>query len=511
MNEYRAFATPRKTLLGFEVPTGEPVHITPQHLAIFGMTQLSGKTTTLEALINRSGLRGIAFITKRGEAGFTEYNKIPAFYKERVDWRYVESLLNTALGEKVKYEPKMRYAIMRVARGSKTLRQVYEKAKKYHDQAKSGWDKEVYDKLGAYLDLVLPEIEGHEFAHTVELENGINVMDLADMKLETQQLIIASTVQYIYENLANVIVIVPEAWEMLPQSRMTPVKWIVEQFIRKGASIGNYLWVDSQDIGGIDKTPLRQVSTWLMGRMMEAHEVERIIKQLLGVKITKAQIQTLALGHFFVVTGNQVKLAYVLPVGIPEDIGRKVATGSLAPETIMRMLNKIREDKTEEPNIEALEERIENAHARVTSLQTQFRTFMADMNESMARLHEKADTLTDLQEARAKIDLTKQEIAITVKKARKTLALDQTNVLGRIAILYEENLLPNEWFTKGRIRTLIQNRFSVLDPYPNITKALDELTFYGYLQFRKSGVRPEYKPRISATEAKEKGLITGAP
>lgn len=43
--------------LGYEVETGKPVAIPLRHVAVTGQTQLSGKTTTLEALVARSGLR----------------------------------------------------------------------------------------------------------------------------------------------------------------------------------------------------------------------------------------------------------------------------------------------------------------------------------------------------------------------------------------------------------------------------------------------------------------------
>jgi hypothetical protein len=115
---------------------------------------------------------------------------------------------------------------------------------------------------------------------------------------------------------------------------MTPVKWVAQQFIRKGAAIGNYLWLDSQDIGGIDKTPLRQCDNWLMGRMKEAHEVERILKQLLGMKVPAEEIQTLPLGHFYAAIGNEVRKVYVLPVGVPEDVGVEVAKGIRSPESV---------------------------------------------------------------------------------------------------------------------------------------------------------------------------------
>jgi hypothetical protein len=323
-----------KILLGYEVGSGEPVFVPLHHLAIFGMTQLSGKTTTLEGLISRSGLRAIAFITKRGEAGFTRYNLVTPYYKPRADWQFVEGLVNVALGEKVKYEPGMRYGIMKVCKGHKDLKEIQKAALELARESKREFMRAVYEKLAAYLEIVIPELEKWVFTDKLDLSEGINVMDLSGMRLETQHLVIASTIEYAFANLDHVIVIIPEAWETIPQGKMTPVKWVAQQFIRKGAALGNYLWLDSQDIGGIDKTPLRQCDNWLMGRMKEAHEVERILKQLLGMKVPAEEIQTLPLGHFYATIGNEVKKVYVLPVGVPEEVGRDVALGKRSPESV---------------------------------------------------------------------------------------------------------------------------------------------------------------------------------
>jgi hypothetical protein len=323
-----------EVLLGFEVGTGQPVHLSIHHLAIFGMTQKSGKTTALEALITRAGLKAIAFITKRGEAGFTKYNPVMPYYKPRADWQFVEGLVNVALGEKVKYEPGMRYAIMKVCKDRKDLREIQLASRELAKTDKTAFMRSVYEKLDQYLDIVIPELEKWSFSDTLSLVDGVNVMDLSGMRLETQHIVIASTIEYAFANLDHVIVIIPEAWETIPQGKMTPVKWVAQQFIRKGAALGNYLWLDSQDIGGIDKTPLRQCDNWLMGRMKEAHEVERIMKQLLGAKVSAEEIQTLALGQFYAAIGNEVRKVYVLPAGVPEPVGQAVALGQRTPESI---------------------------------------------------------------------------------------------------------------------------------------------------------------------------------
>jgi hypothetical protein len=228
----------------------------------------------------------------------------------------------------------MRYGIMKVCKGRKDLKEIQKAALEFARESKREFMKAVYEKLAAYLEIVIPELEKWVFIDKLELTEGVNVMDLSGMRLETQHLVIASTIEYAFQNLDHVIVIIPEAWETIPQGRMTPVKWVAQQFIRKGAALGNYLWLDSQDIGGIDKTPLRQCDNWLMGRMKEAHEVERILKQLLGMKVAAEEIQTLPLGHFYAAIGNDVRKVYVLPVGVPESVGVEVARGIRTPESV---------------------------------------------------------------------------------------------------------------------------------------------------------------------------------
>jgi len=323
-----------KILVGFETGTGSPISMDLHHLAIFGMTQLSGKTTALEAFISRSGLMAIAFRTKRGETGFTQFSQIPAYYRPRADWVYLESLIDAALHERVKFEPGMRGAIMRVTRGSKDLEDVQQRCEEQASTTRGAFMRDVYEKLGAYLKLIVPEIQRHTFSDRIELSKGVNVMDLTAMRRETQSLVIASSMEYVMEKMKDVVVVVPEAWEHIPQGRRTPVSLSAEAFIRKGAGIGNYLWIDSQDIGGVDKTVLRQVDNWLLGRMREAHEVERVIKQLLGLKLKPQEIQTLGLGHFFAAIGNKVYRIYALPATVPEEAGRRVALGEISPEDI---------------------------------------------------------------------------------------------------------------------------------------------------------------------------------
>lgn len=126
--------------LGFEVGTGAPVSIPIQHLAICGITQNAGKTTALEALIERSGLRAVTFVTKRGEGSFTKARRIAPYFREQTDWQFVASILEASRGEKLKFE---RAWIIRASKGARTLADVHHNVKVAMEKAK-GLSADVY-------------------------------------------------------------------------------------------------------------------------------------------------------------------------------------------------------------------------------------------------------------------------------------------------------------------------------------------------------------------------------
>ncbi len=325
-----------RILLGFEVGTGKEVHMSLHHTVITGMTQLSGKTTTLEAIISRANRRAIAFKTKRGESGFNSYREIPPFFEERADWQYVSTLLEAVMREKMKFE---RPWIMKATQGTNSLREVLENVQMLRAEATKQLPENVYTALEEYLKIVVPQIEKFRFSKTLDLIDGINVMDLTEMTLELQSLVIQSTMEHVINNLHETILIVPEAWEHIPQGRNTPVKLYAETFIRKGAAIGNYLFIDSQDIAGIDKMPLRQCNNWILGRQREGHEVERVREQIGKAKIDADEIRSLPLGHFIAILGDDVRKVYVLPAGVPPKIGRRVTLGEMTVSDAGKYMN----------------------------------------------------------------------------------------------------------------------------------------------------------------------------
>lgn len=312
-------------LLGYKSGTGEAVYIPIGHMVVTGQTQAAGKTTTLEALVKRSGLTAIAFITKRGEGAFAVSNQIPPFFRERADWQFVASLIDATLSEKNKI---LRAWLMKVCRGTKTLAEVQRNVKAAQKNAR-GFSESIYTEIDGYLDMVVPELKRLPPAHEVALHRGLNVMDLSGYSSALQALVIRSVVEHIYEHEQDVVTVIPEAWEFLPELRGSPCKQAVETLIRKGGGLHNFLWVDSQDLAGVWKLAVRAAKVYLIGVQREANEIKRTLSNIPdNVAKPKAKdVATLGLGEFYACWGKNVERVYVQPNWMDAETAIRVAQG----------------------------------------------------------------------------------------------------------------------------------------------------------------------------------------
>jgi len=322
-------------LLGFEVPRGLRVEIPIGHMVVAGQSQRAGKTTTMEALLHRSGARALTFITKRGEGAFKNARRIRPFFRERADWEFVESVLESTMRQKMRFE---RAWVMRAVKGAKSLADVLANVRKMQAKATRGMDADIYMMLGEYLLRVVPAIEAADFATSVDLRRtGTHAMDLTALPLELQMLVIQSTIDWVNDRESGVIVVVPEAWEFVPESRGSPVKLAVQALVRKGAAVGNFAWLDSQDLAGVAKDAVRQARVWLLGVQREVNEVKRALAHIpAGIKKPRAdEVASLQRGEFWACWDRHVVKVYVQPAWMSEEDAQAVACGQASPEGAM--------------------------------------------------------------------------------------------------------------------------------------------------------------------------------
>lgn len=348
-------------LLGYEIGTGKAVSIPLAHTAVCGQTQ-GGKTTTLEALITRSGLRAVAFVTKRDEQSFREnvIHPIDPYFRERADWQFVVAILEACMHQKMNFQ---RSWIMKLCDGySKTSGRGTEKTKlewkaphKLADvqancaaalRSARGLNESVYTELNEYLKLVVPEIGRLRYSERLELRAGLNVMDLRRYSTPLQALVISSVLDWVYQRERRVVTVIPESWKFIPKDRGSPVRLAAEMLIREGAASKNFVWVDSQDLAGVHNVILRQCTVWVLGVQRDQHEVKRTLDHIPQsfAKPKRDDVMQLGRGEFFVCYGRECRRVYVQPEWLTDVHAQAIARGEESVESAARVLR-----ETDEP------------------------------------------------------------------------------------------------------------------------------------------------------------------
>ena len=322
--------------LGYELGTGRAVEIPLRHTAVTGQTQESGKTTTLEGLIHRSGLRAIAYVTKRGESSFHVASPIPPYFRERTDWPFVAAILEATMSEKLKFQRSWIMKLCEAHHGRDgewpvphSLAEVQRNVETALEKAK-GLNESVYTELREYLKMVVPEISRLPYSTELKLAPGVNVMNLSDYSFPLQALVVRSVIEWVHHHEEGTISVIPEAWKFAPKQRSSPVRLAAEELIREGAALKNFIWLDSQDIAGVADVLLRQVGVWIFGVQRAKHELERTIDHIpdsLKARPRRSDIATLAKGQFIVCFDREMYRVYVQPAWMSAAHAEAIARG----------------------------------------------------------------------------------------------------------------------------------------------------------------------------------------
>lgn len=480
--------------LGYEVGSGQAIGIPLRNLAVTGQTQESGKTTTLEALVQRSGLRAIAFVTKRGEGSFAEGNRIQPYFRERADWQFVDQLLEAQLREKNKF---LRSWIIRLCRTTRTLAEVHAAVKKELVTAK-GFNQGIYTQLDAYLELIVPEIERADLADTITLKPGLNVMDVSAYPTPMQMLFVQSAIDWVNEHEEGVVTIVPEAWEFIPEGKGSPVKNSAVTLVRKGSGIRNHIWVDSQDMAGVDKVILRGCPVWLIGVQRESNEIKRNLANIpAGIERPKpSEIARLERGQFYACFGKKTIKVYVQPAWMDEPTAEAIARGEAhipppprvvstptpAPAPTPKPIGEptvtekeARELREENERLRERLARYENADAERSAVSgpssiDEESLYQTIRNRLLKELPEHPRLLRILSE--------KPEIAVEVK--RSVIELDGSTAKGRIARLIASGWFDGEGKTQGGTRSELRRTGADVNS-GNISTIFSQLVKDGFL------------------------------
>jgi len=381
-------------LAGYEIGTGEPVEIEVTHLVTTGITNKSGKTTLLEGLASRGpeSQKFLAFRSKPDEQVFKEGHFVKPFLSDQSDWQYMRQLLESSQKMRMKFET---WHIIQAAKNTSTLGGFYQNCLDLSKSTKRGIDKQIFEVLAEYSRTIIEELKDVVFTRDFpDLKPGVNIMDLSEIQDEdVQSIIIRSTLTYVLHKLRGIITVIPELWKFSPQGRNNPVKEVLQALVRQGANKRDFVWVDSQDLAGTDKIPLKQCYTWILGLQTEVNEAEHTLNQVNLPPKTKPkahEITSLSLGQFFLSTPKGSVKFYALPRWLPEKEAIKVARGKMDPETAFAKFGP--KDQTEEAANPMLIQEVREQKARADELERE----ASELKKKIAAL-EDPDSLASKQ------------------------------------------------------------------------------------------------------------------
>ena len=137
-----------------------------------------------------------------------------------------------------------------------------------------------------------------------------------------------------------------------------------------------------------------------------------------------------------------------------------------------------------------------------------------NLKENVGLLEKKVEGLAIAKAAGGgpgpEINVSVEQPILNVKTPQKSLDLDASTPLGRMAICYGEGLLPSEWVSSGKFMLALENRFGSKESPNGVSKALTDLVFFRFLDKRMKGTVAEYHVKVPPNEAKEKGWIKEA-
>jgi hypothetical protein len=321
--------------------TLDEVRIEPLHTIVVGMTRESGKTTCMEGFLSRwTGKKILVILLKSGENLFTRYPRIKPFIVQNTNWFPIQAMIQAELDEKNR---SFRTQLMTVCADTKTYQEVWDKIKEQLEilkwKSKQKNELNIFIQLNEYFKMIIPKV--NELVITaskiLQLNEGIQVMDLRDVDETVQQIVVASIFNEINAGLRgisgtdfrDVVIAIPEAWKVVGDiHHPSPAKRPLERLVREGGVKGNFVVLDGQNIMGIYSHARKHFNNWIIGKTEDENDLEKTLSRLeidTNLKNLEIEVQKLKLGQFYVISKGRVRKTFALPSWMELDVAMRCA------------------------------------------------------------------------------------------------------------------------------------------------------------------------------------------
>jgi predicted nucleic acid-binding Zn-ribbon protein len=378
---------------------GKPFYI-PRFHTLIAAASGAGKTETGRKMVSAlralmPDLKVLIFDIKSTGRDWKGYGvDVPVYVETATDSRFLRDLIETQEKRKIDW---FFYELHIACQATQTWDQVLANLRKRYNRYKDK-NQMKEEKLGTliiYMEALVSELDKGEISSRFDLSNSVTVVPLNFREDAFKQLVVYSYLTAMRRNqVKRVLVVCDEMSSLAPSQAGTGCKRIVEQYLFKQGRAAEVFGVAiDQEITGISPSVRRQCWNWILGLQTDVSAQERTVNQIPGKKLALDDISTLGVGWWWAVirtpSNTKVEKFYLIPEGVSQEIGEKIATGKMKVEEIMQDLHITKVEENDEMYKEEAEKlRDENTglKEKVTKVEEAKKTLQSTVDDLNDRL-----------------------------------------------------------------------------------------------------------------------------
>ena len=310
--------------------SGEDISVSIHHTGIFGQTG-TGKTTLVKDMIRQAVGQGffvVVFDSKVTHAEFEGMDMsetIPFYLQENTDPDVYRSLIEGARTRGRGSMEKYRGGFIELCEPpdepkAKDYTEIERRllAKLADKKAIKGTTRAMYSEIYHDHLNVKAMLAKHDFDDPphIGIKYGIHriyrvpVRELPNLNL--QGLVVRSIVEWVLQSgYHKMVIVVDEAPNFVSQLQYNPAKSALQMVDSQGRSAEIFGWYTGQTLSGFDKSNMKNLIYWILGRQMEKNEVASVYETQTDKVLTRDAIKKLKTRDFIVSTPDWSKLVKV--------------------------------------------------------------------------------------------------------------------------------------------------------------------------------------------------------
>lgn len=309
---------------------GQRVEIPIHHTGVFGQTGV-GKTRLLKYMLAQAikqGYRVLIFDSKVTGAEFEGIGQDTNFYiEESTDPDVFRSLLEGMRTRGKGNMERYRGGFIEICRDAKTFDDIGKRLEaKLTDPKIRGFTRGMYQEIEYDYGRLMKLLQDEHFPGSMNTAYWGKIVRVPTHRLPNlalQGLVVRSMVEALLRSgMRKVIVLVDEAPNFVNQKRYNPAKDALQTLDAQGRSVEIFGWYSGQTITGFDKSNMKNLWYWVMGREMEKNEAKDVFDTMTDKVVSLNEIKRLKVRQFILSTpeGSTVVMVPEVSANLwPED------------------------------------------------------------------------------------------------------------------------------------------------------------------------------------------------